>query len=141
MKLLTPPPKSQARNVVGEEVVRETLDHLFPSAHPLLWCLWYTGARPSELCRLRVCDLRRIGKVTSLSGVELDLDELGVWCDVLTKHKTMDKSKDRVVFFGPLAQSWILKVLEGRKTGGREPLFPNEDGRHFTPPVLQNKVR
>ena len=145
-KLLSPLSKSmaraaQTRNVVGEEVVRETLGHLFPSTRPLLWCLWYTGARPSELCQLRVCDLRRCGKVTSLSGVELDLDELGVWCAVLMKHKTMDKSKDRVVFFGPTAQSWILQVLEGRTANGKAPLFPNEDGNHFTPPALQNKVR
>jgi hypothetical protein len=43
LKLLAPPPKSQARaaesrNVVGEEVVAETLDHIFPSAHPLICC-------------------------------------------------------------------------------------------------------
>jgi integrase len=101
------------------------------------------------LCRLRVCDLRRIGKVTSLSGVELDLDALGVWCAVLAKHKTMDKSKDRVVFFGPAAKKWLVEVLKDRKVGlsgvggvgGKDPLFPNEDRNHFTPPALQNKVR
>ena len=108
LKLLSPPTKTMARpqesrNVVTEETLKETLKHLYPSAHPLLWCLWHTGARPSELCRLKVEDLRRGGKVMSLSGVELDLKKLGVWCAVLTEHKTKDKTKGRVIFFGPAA--------------------------------------
>ena len=77
----------------------------------------------------------------SLSGVELDLDQLGVWCAVLTKHKTMDKSKDRVVFFGPAAQAWIEKAMEGRKAEGKHPLFLNDDGEHIRPSLLQGRVR
>lgn len=58
-----------------------------------------SGARPDEVCGLKVGDIDRRGKV---------------WEVVLDRHKTWYVGKRRVLFFGPRAQGVLRPFLEGR---------------------------
>jgi len=73
---------------------------------------WLTGARPSEICRLRAGDIIRTGRVR-IRGVELlDLDAAGVWIAILHQHKTSWRSKSRWLTFGPAAQAILTRYLD-----------------------------
>lgn len=60
--------------------------------------LW-TGARPSEILKLRPCDLDTSGTV---------------WKARLDHHKTAHHGKDRTVYFGPKSQAILAGFMTGR---------------------------
>ena len=68
------------------------------------------------------------GKLHAVSGVVLNLDELGVWAAVRAEHKTEEAGYDRVLFFGPKACEVLRPLIDGqpatatvfRPTDGRE---------------------
>ena len=91
---------------VADDVVDATRPHLNRHVCGIVDVLRWTGARPSEICSLRVCDLVRTGPV---------------WTCVLDAHKmahreTADGSeRQRELFFGPRAQAALAPFLAGRR--------------------------
>lgn len=84
--------------------------------------LYWSGARPSELFRLRIGDVDRSGPI---------------WFAVLTQHKTARLGKPRVVYFGPHAQRWLAGQLVG---AAGCLVFPNRKGHAFTPDNFRQAV-
>jgi integrase len=85
--------ESPPREAVDEAVFRETLPHLSPTVRAMLELLWWTGARPSEVCVMRSADVDRSGET---------------WVYRPRSHKTAHRGHERRVFLGPQAQ----RVLE-----------------------------
>lgn len=74
-----------------------------------------TGARPSELCRMKVGEVIRSGRL-DLPGV--GLVELGdVWVYLPVEHKTSGQGKERWLIFGPKAQAVLRPLLARRRDG------------------------
>jgi integrase len=71
----------------------------------------HTGSRPSEVLGLQVHEVRRSGKHFVESGVEIDLDAMGVWAVIMRKHKTESHGFDRVLFLGPKSQAVLTEYL------------------------------
>jgi integrase len=93
---------------VAEEVVRSTLPHLPPHVRAMVELIWYTGMRPSEVCRLTLGQIDRAGPL---------------WVYRPAAHKTAHHGKDRVIPFGPNARSVLVAFLKGRALNPEEPLF------------------
>ncbi|MEE9125883.1 MAG: hypothetical protein V3U11_01970 [Planctomycetota bacterium] len=83
---------------VSQEVVWATLPYLARPVAGLVELLWWTGARPSEVLRLRPCDLDRSGS-------------LWMWTLKLDKHKTHKHGCTREIAFGPRAQEVLTRFL------------------------------
>jgi integrase len=92
--------------------------------------LWLTCSRPLEILTLRRGDVQTGGKLMLASGLELDLDEFGVWAAVKDKHKTDDGGYDRVIFFGPQCQAVLAPFLDRVPTAF---LFDPAEGRGRKP--------
>jgi integrase len=77
--------------------VDKALPFLPPAAQAVVKLLRLTGARPSEILDIRLCELDQTGEV---------------WVLRPTWHKTLKKGKDREIFLGPEARStlapWLL---------------------------------
>lgn len=67
---------------VAIEVVRQTAKHLSPVLKAMLRVQIATGMRPSEVCRIRPCDIDRTG---------------AAWMYRPTQHKTANKGKRKAV--------------------------------------------
>lgn len=93
------------RQPADAEHIKAIIPHLRPPVRAIVLLEELTGMRPSELFRLRPCDLQRSGKVPveGVSGL-VDLDALGIWVYVPPVRKT----KNRWIVFGAKAQ----KILE-----------------------------
>lgn len=77
------------------ESVRAVLPFLQPPVRAMVELQLLTGCRPSEVARMRPCDVHRSG-VLRVPGVGLrDLDALRVWVYVPVEHKTSAKGKSR----------------------------------------------
>lgn len=88
--------------------VAAILPHLRPPVRAIVELQELTGMRPSELFRLRPCDLLRTGKV-SVEGVGLvDLDQLNIWVYVPPVRKT----KLRWIVFGAKARKLLAPFLD-----------------------------
>jgi len=85
--------ESAPRDAVDEAVFRATLPHLPPTVRAMLELMWWTGARPSEVCVMRSGDVDRSGET---------------WVYRPRFHKTAHLGHERRVFLGPQAQ----RVLE-----------------------------
>lgn len=138
-----PPPRGQVREPVRRgsvswDTVEVTARHMRSAMGDLLRCLWWTGARPGELCAITAGMVRRGGVIRSRlkAEVSIDLDGFGVWAaDLGDGHKTAHHGKERVLFFGPNAQEIVAPYLDAAKSGTC-PLFPNGHGKHYTGPRL-----
>lgn len=86
---------------VEAEVVKATLPHLPPVVADMVRLQQLTGMRPAEVCIVRPCDLDRSDDA---SGGD-------VWLYRPAIHKTQHHGRERVVFFGPLAQEILLRYL------------------------------
>lgn len=132
-----PPARGQVkepvpRGSVGFDAVERVAHRLASDVGDLLRLMWWSGARPGELCGITVGMVRQGGVLRShLRGeVSVNLDEYGVWAVNLgEKHKTGWKGKERVIFFGKNAIEVIRPHL-GRGRG--EPLFVKADGGRYT---------
>lgn len=78
----TEAPETEPVKPVAIEVVRQTAKHLSPVLKAMLRVHIATGMRPSELCRLRPCDIDRTGPV---------------WMYRPAKHKTAGRGKTRAI--------------------------------------------
>jgi integrase len=101
--------ESEPREAVEEAVFLATLPHLSPTIRAMLELMWWTGARPSEVCSMRSGDVDRSGKT---------------WGYRPRSHKTAYLGHDRRIFLGPQAQ----RVLEPwlRESGDEFVFQPRE---------------
>lgn len=84
------------RDAVPEQVFRATLPHVSPTVRAMLELLWWTGARPSEICSMRTADV-------DLSGA--------TWVYRPRSHKNVHRGHERRIFFGPQAQRVLAPWL------------------------------
>ena len=84
---------------VPHRIVKATLRHLPPSLQTMIRVQELCGARPSEMCAMRVGDVER---------------RRDVWVYRPADHKTLHKGGVRVIVLGPRAQ----RLLEPMLTGG-----------------------
>ena len=102
----------RGRKTIPGERLASLIAELPEGAGRLALALRWTGARPSELYGLRLCDLDRSNPQS--------------WLLRLSKHKTVNSGgRDRVVVFGPQAQRAIRVEL-----GEREYQFAPEPCRN-----------
>jgi integrase len=82
---------------VHDAVVDATLPHLSSSViRSMVELQRLTGARPGEICSMRVGEIDRTSDV---------------WIYRLTQHKTMHRGQQRTIFFGPRAQAILGPAL------------------------------
>jgi integrase len=141
LRLVTPPAfgavkEPVPRGSVEWDEVERVAKQLKSDVGPLLKVLWWTGARPSELCGLTVGMLRRGGKIHSTKGAEVDLDKYGVWAARLEKHKNSRRGKERVLFFGRESQR-VMEALILR----RGPVFQTSTGGHYSSKQIRDYVK
>ena len=89
--------EGKKRHPVPDDVVDRTLDVLAPIPRDMVRLLRRTGARPSEVFRLRPMDLDRSGDV---------------WVYTPSSHKTEDHGHSRRIYLGPIAQEVIEPYLD-----------------------------
>jgi integrase len=90
------------REAVSFEVVEATMPYLLPVYQAFFRILKMTGARPSEICRMRVGDINQV-----------DAEH---WTFSPINHKTARHNKRRVIVFGAAEQAVLLPYL------GKEPV-------------------
>lgn len=106
---------------VSDEVVAATIPHAGTVLAAMIRVSQLTGARPEEVCRMRPRDISQRpdqpirvplpdGKSFSVSAVEVEGGL--VWVYVPESHKTLHRSKARVIVLGPQAQAVLTPFLE-----------------------------
>lgn len=102
-----------------KEVSKTDLDAVCEKASPLvrdlLLVLWWTGARPGEIVRLRAGDIDRSGEV---------------WTARLQRHKNAWRGQTRIVTFGPRAQAVLAPRLAGLQPG--DYVFSRRPPAHYS---------
>lgn len=88
--------EGKPRVPVPTESFEAVLPYLSRQVRALVRILWLTGARPSEVLRLRPSELDRSGNV---------------WACRLKKHKTSRYGQSRTIHFGPEAQAVLAEFL------------------------------
>jgi integrase len=83
---------------VAEGTVNDTLPHLPEVVADMVRLQLLTGARPTEVCTLRPCDITR--------GTN------GVWTYRPEHHKTEHHGRERRIFIGPDGQAILTKYLD-----------------------------
>ena len=83
---------------VDDDVVARTLPYLLPVYQAFIKILRATGARPSEICRMKISDI--------------DRTDPKIWVYRLKNHKTMRYHKRRVLAFGVKEQAILLPYLD-----------------------------
>jgi integrase len=144
LKLVQAPKKgtvkeSKPRQGGEWERVRDVSANMTSEVGQLLLVLWWTGARPGELCGLRVGQIQRAGVISNSKFVSIDLAEYGVWAARLEQHKTASHGLERVLFFGKESQRILAPLVEGR--GPSEPVFQKDGGKAYYSKQLQLYVK
>jgi integrase len=88
--------ESAPRDAVDEAVFWATLKHLSPTVQAMLELLWWTGARPSEICAMRTAGIDRSGET---------------WVYRPRAHKNMHRGHERRIHLGPHAQRVLVPWL------------------------------
>jgi integrase len=95
----TEAPEPIPRKPADPALFRATLPHLPPMLAAAARLIYLTGARPSEILRMRPCELDRSG---------------AVWTLTPERHKGTWRGSARVLYLGPEAQTvltpWLLKT-------------------------------
>jgi integrase len=81
---------------VADEIVDATLPHLSNVVRTMVQVQRLTGARPGEVCAMKIGEIDRSGPV---------------WSYRLPKHKTAHLGNDRIVQIGPKAQAVLSPFL------------------------------
>ncbi len=102
----TDAPEGKAVKPVPLPHVEAIRPHLSPQVCAMIDVQLYTGARPGEVCAMRLIDIEAAGKV---------------WTYRPATHKNLWRGKDRQVFLGPRAQAVLQPFLRGRAMDA--PLF------------------
>jgi integrase len=97
--------ESAPREAVDEAVFRETLPHLSPTVQAILELMWWTGARPDEICSMRTADVDRTGDS---------------WVYRPRSHKNKHRGHERRIPIGPRAQNVLATWL---RADGEEFIF------------------
>lgn len=84
--------ESPPRVAVDEAVFWATLPHLSPTVRTMLELMWWTGARPDEICSMRTADIDR--SVTP-------------WVYRPRSHKNAHRGHDRRIPLGPRARQAV----------------------------------
>ena len=131
LSLVVPPAPAllkptKKRRGIEEKAYTAVVPRLSPPLRAVVELLRLSCARPSEVLGLRGEDIRKGGKHRVDSGVEIDLDALGVWATLLQEHKTEAAGYDRVIFWGPRSRA-ILELFLA--TYPRGYLFRPADGQ------------
>jgi integrase len=100
--------ESEPIRPVAREVVAKTVRLLTPTLRAMAWIQWLTGARPGEICALRVEDI---------STTQVSKDGRPVWVADLRAHKNFFRGKTRRIVFGPRAQRLLRRYVDGRSSG------------------------
>jgi integrase len=88
--------ESAPRDAVPEQAFKATLSHVSPTVRAMLELLWWTGARPSEVCSMRTADVDRSGTT---------------WVYRPRTHKNVHRGHERQIFLGPQAQRVLAPWL------------------------------
>lgn len=88
--------ESEPVRPVDDQVIDATIEHLPTVVADMVRFQRFTGARPSEVCSIRPCDIDRSGDV---------------WVFKLTKHKTEHFGRIREIAIGPRAQEVLRPYL------------------------------
>lgn len=91
--------ETRKRRVVADSEIEAILPFLLPIYRDIIRLLRETGMRPSELCHMRVGDVRRDGEV---------------WVYAPGTHKTQWRGNSRYVALGKRAQGILGRYLVGR---------------------------
>lgn len=86
------------REAVPDEIVKRTLPFLLPTIADMIKVQRITGMRPSEVCRMRSCDIEKGGEI---------------WIYRPSKHKTQWKGRSRTSYLGAEEQ----EILRPRMIG------------------------
>ena len=92
--------ETEDRTEVPDEVVERTLPYLLPVYQAFVKILRRTGARPSEICRLKVSDI--------------DRKDPEIWFYKPKHHKTARSGKRRVIAFGREEQAILAPYLANK---------------------------
>jgi len=105
--------KTRKIRSASAEQVELILPHLRSPVRAIVQLQRLTGARPSELFRLRPRDVLRDCVAEIADYGKVDLKRLGVWLVVLEEHKTESVSAcDRWIVLGRQAQEILAPFLE-----------------------------
>lgn len=88
--------ESPPRQAVDEAAFRATLPYLPLTVRAMLELMWWTGARPSEVCSIRSADVDRSGQS---------------WVYRPRSHKNSHRGHERRIFLGPQAQRVLAPWL------------------------------
>lgn len=94
----TPAPELPPVKPVSDEVLAATIAHLPKVVADMARLHRLTGARPSELCSMRPCDI--------------DRSDADVWAYCPATHKTAWRGEERVIHIGPKAQAILEPYLK-----------------------------
>jgi integrase len=104
--------ESDFRYDVPDEVVERTLPFLLPTYQAIVRMVQGTGARPSEILRMKVGDIVRncveSGGVSGENGTE----NVENWVYKPKFHKTTRHNKCRIIFFGAKEQVILTPYLD-----------------------------
>lgn len=108
--------ESEPVRPVELEIVKATFPYLSPVVVDMVQVQLLTGARPGEICRMRVCDI--------------DLNDPSVWKFVPCEHKTDYLDHSRQIPIGPRAQAILRPYLDRLADTGEQNIFsPKESVR------------
>jgi integrase len=117
--------QTAARQPATWEQVQAALRHVPPAVAVMLELQWWTGMRPSELVKMRACDVRKDGPE-------------GTWLYRLEQHKNSwrEGAAPEDVVLGPECQRVLGPWLEAARNRGADAwLFPTShrrSDRHYT---------
>lgn len=117
-----PPKASRGRSAVIQPAdYNRLIGRANPALRDLLTLLWETGARPSEVCRLKAADVDLRGGVA-----------------VLTEHKTDDTGRPRLIALTPVAADVLRPLVVRHPTG---PVVRRMNGTPWDVDTLNTAVR
>ncbi|HYH67967.1 MAG TPA: tyrosine-type recombinase/integrase [Urbifossiella sp.] len=92
--------------------VKAMLPFLRPQPRAMVVLQLASGARPGEMIGMTPEQVHRGGVINVAGAGRHDLDKLGVWAYVPTKHKMTWKNKPRVLLFAGEAQAVLTPFLD-----------------------------
>jgi integrase len=85
--------------IFADKDFEKALGFCTPPVQAILRLMRITGARPTEICTMKICDL--------------DCSDPDCWIYLLTEHKTKKKTgTDKIIGLGPTAQKIIRAFME-----------------------------
>jgi integrase len=103
---------ARIREAADPADVQKTIEHLRGPVRAMVLLQLHTGARPEEVMRLRVRDVKREGKVRISGAGSFDCDAERIWVVAPAEHKTTRHNKARAIFFGKTDQLILGPFLD-----------------------------